>query len=44
MERLSPRANGLEYVEAGELVPTDFRELVPQGLLDAAELVLRQAQ
>ena len=44
MERLSPRANGLEYVEARQLAAGDVGEAIPQQLLDAAKVVLRQAQ
>ena len=41
---LSPRANSGEDVEAGELVATDLDEVIPQRLLDAAKVVLRQAE
>jgi len=44
MGRLSPRANSGEDVEAGELVATDLDEVIPQRLLDAAKVVLRQAE
>ena len=37
-------ANGLEYVEARQLAARDVGEAIPQQLLDAAKLVLRQAQ
>src|SRR5258705_5200957 len=43
MERLSPQANGLEYVEGRELAAADVGEAIPQYTFDAATLVLRQA-
>jgi len=41
---LSPRANGLDDVESGQLVAGDVGEVDSQRALDAAERFLRQAQ
>ena len=43
MERLSPRANGCEYVKGRELATADLGEAIPQQAFDAAKVVLRQA-
>ena len=42
--RLSPQANGLDHLEPAELVASDIAEAIPQRPLDAAELVLGQAE
>jgi len=46
MERLSPRANGLEYVKGRELVASDLGEAIPQHKFDAAieELAVEKGQ
>ena len=44
MERLSPRANGLEDVKGRELAAADIGEAIPQHVFDTDKLVLRQAQ